>query len=217
MKRGNKYILQVRLVNGDVAWEPMKELKECDPLTLAKYTHDKKIVTLPGWKWAKRYKRNPKRFVQLAKIFKATKKAARKKYKFGIEVPQDVEHTFCLDKQNGNNFWAEAISKEVGEVDDLKTFIKHDSLETIPKDHMFIPVHYVFDVKYDGRRKARLVAGGHLTSPDTSEIHSVVVSIEHVRLALLLADLNDMEVIAADVGNAFLNGKTREKLYTIGG
>ena len=96
-------------------------------------------------------------------------------------------------------------------------FIKHDSLETIPKDYKFIPVHYVFDVKYDGRRKARLVAGGHSTSPDTSEIYSGVVSIEHVRLALLLADLDDMEVIAADVGNSFLHGKTGEKLYITGG
>ena len=97
MKRGNKYILQVRWDNGDVTWEPMKELKECDPLTLAKYAHDKNIVDLPGWKWARQYKRNPKRFVRLAKIYKAIKKASRKKYKFGIEVPQDVEHAFRMD------------------------------------------------------------------------------------------------------------------------
>ena len=88
----------------------------------------------------------------------------------------------------------------------------YGSLETISKDYKFIPVHYAFGVKCDGRRKARLVAGGHLTNPDTSEIYSQVVSIEYVRLALLLANLNDME---ADLGNVYLHGKTREKRYTI--
>ena len=62
-----------------------------------------------------------------------------------------------------------------------------------------------------------MVAGGHTTNPDTSEIYSGVVSIEYVRMALFLADLNDMDVIAADVGNAFLHGKTREKLWTKAG
>ena len=38
--------------------------------------------------------------------------------------------------------------------------------------------------------------------------------IEHVRLILLLWDQNDLEVIAADIGNVYLHGKTREKLYT---
>ena len=36
-------------------------------------------------------------------------------------------------------------------------------------------------------------------------------------MALFLADLNNMDVVAADIGNAFLHGKTREKLYTKAG
>ena len=35
-------------------------------------------------------------------------------------------------------------------------------------------------------------------------------------MALFLADLNDMDVVAADIGTPFLHGKTREKLYTKG-
>jgi hypothetical protein len=40
----------------------------------------------------------------------------------------------------------------------------------------------VFDVKFDGRRKARLVAGGNHTEPTKEDIYSGVVSIEAVRM-----------------------------------
>ena len=32
-----------------------------------------------------------------------------------------------------------------------------------PKDHKKMRVHFVFDVKHDGRQKYRLVSNGHLT------------------------------------------------------
>ena len=53
----------------------------------------------------------------------------------------------------------------------------------------------------------------YLTNPDASEIHPGVVSIEHIRLVLLLADLNDLPVISAVIGNTYRHGKTHEKLY----
>ena len=41
-----------------------------------------------------------------------------------------------------------------------------------------------------------------------------VVSIEHVRLILLMVDLNNLEEMVADIGDIYLHGKTREDLYT---
>lgn len=81
----------------------------------------------------------------------------------------------------------------------------------------YIHLYFVFDVKYDLRRKTRLVDGGNTTSPSIEDIYSGVVSIESVRIALLLADANNLEVLATDVGNAFLYGTTKEKLYTFAG
>ena len=40
------------------------------------------------------------------------------------------------------------------------------------------------------------------------------MSIEHVRLMLFLADLDDPEVIAAKIENAYLHGKNCENLNT---
>ena len=48
-------------------------------------------------------------------------------------------------------------------------------------------------------------------------VYSGVVSIRNVRLAMFLAELNDLELWGADVGNAYLQALTREKLYIVGG
>eukprot|EP00957_Ditylum_brightwellii_P026077 1971647-Ditylum_brightwellii.AAC.1 len=41
-----------------------------------------------------------------------------------------------------------------------------------PKDHVMIRVHLVYNVKQDVRHKARLVAGGHMTGPNTNTYYS---------------------------------------------
>ena len=40
-----------------------------------------------------------------------------------------------------------------------------------PKDHKKIHAHFAFDVKHDGRHKARLVAYGHLTDVPLSSVY----------------------------------------------
>jgi hypothetical protein len=75
----------------------------------------------------------------------------------------------------------------------------------------------IFDVKMDLTRKARLVAGGHQTEVPTESTYSSVVSRDSVRIAFTLAALNDLEVLSADVQNAYLNAPTKEKVYSIAG
>ena len=67
-----------------------------------------------------------------------------------------------------------------------------------------------YDVKFDGRRKCRLVAGGHMTDPSSEEILLEVVSLKSVRICIVVAKLNGLDVIAGNVGNAFLNGYTKK-------
>ena len=64
--------------------------------------------------------------------------------------------------------------------------------EPLPEGYKRIPYHIVFDVKFDGRHKARLVAGGNRTEPPKEDIFSGVVSMEAVRLGFILAVLNDL-------------------------
>ena len=85
------------------------------------------------------------------------------------------------------------------------------------KNHVMIRVHLVYNVKQDERCKARLVAGGHMTGPNTNTYYSSAVSLRAMRMMIFLAELNGMELIAADIGNAYLEASTNEKICFIAG
>ena len=122
-----------------------------------------------------------------------------------------------LDKKNGDNKLMEAISKEKNQLFDFETFEVLGKGEKAPKGYKRIPGFYVFDVKHDLRRKARFVAGGHMTTAPKEDTYSGVVDHENVRITLFLAEHNDLEVMAADIGNAYLHARTREKVFIIAG
>lgn len=71
----------------------------------------------------------------------------------------------------------------------------------------------MFDLKHDGRHKARLVADGHLTDIPLSSVYSGVVSLRGIRLVLFLAELNGLEFWGTDIGNAYLEACTKEKVF----
>ena len=80
-----------------------------------------------------------------------------------------------------------------------------------------ITCHLIFDVKFDLTRKAGYVGGGHLTQVSPSLSYSNVVSRESVRIMFLVAALNDLDIKMCDIGNAYLNAETRERLcFTAG-
>eukprot|EP00957_Ditylum_brightwellii_P193879 14764817-Ditylum_brightwellii.AAC.1 len=65
----------------------------------------------------------------------------------------------------------------------------------------------------DFTRKARFVANGAKTEAPASITYSSVVSRDSVKLAFLIAALNDLDVLACDIGNAYLNAPCREKIW----
>ena len=72
-------------------------------------------------------------------------------------------------------------------------------------------------VKHDGAFKARLVADGHLTKEPVESIYSGVVSLRSLRMVIFLSQLNNFEIWGADVGNAYLEAYTDEKLCIMAG
>ena len=48
-------------------------------------------------------------------------------------------------------------------------------------------------------------------------VYSGVVTFRNLRLAMFLAELNNLELWGADVGNTYLPPLTKEKLYIVGG
>ena len=84
-------------------------------------------------------------------------------------------------------------------------------------DYKLIQCHFVFNVKHDGWHKARYVAGDHLTDPPLESVYSGVVSLRSLQLMIYLAELNGLQLYAADIGNAYLEAKTPEKVCVYGG
>jgi hypothetical protein len=80
-----------------------------------------------------------------------------------------------------------------------------------------ITCHMVFDVKPDFTRKARFVANGSKTETPEAITYSSVASRDSVRLMFLIAALNDLDIFACDIGNAYLNAPCKEKIWFVGG
>ena len=64
---------------------------------------------------------------------------------------------------------------------------------------------------------ARLVAGGHKTTVSPDLTYSSVVARDSVRIALTIAALNDMDVMSADIKNAYVQAPSKEKRWCICG
>ena len=58
------------------------------------------------------------------------------------------------------------------------------------------------------------MADGRTTAPLSSIAYSSFVSRDSVGIAFLLSSLNDIDIFACDIGNAYLNAKCREKIWT---
>ena len=88
---------------------------------------------------------------------------------------------------------------------------------SIPIGYKRNPLHMIFNVKMDFTRKARLVAGGHVPEVDHNLTHSSVVSRDSIRILFLVAALNYLDALSADIGNTYLYAPNREKVYAIAG
>ena len=98
-------------------------------------------------------------------------------YKFGVQVPNDYNHAVELDSQNKNKEWDASVDTEVNKILEYETF-KDWGMRPPPKDYKKITAHIVFDVKYDGRKRARLVGGGHLTEPTDDVSYSGIALLQ---------------------------------------
>ena len=75
----------------------------------------------------------------------------------------------------------------------------------------------VFDVKIDFTHKTCFMASGHVTDTPETITYSSIVSRDSVRIALLIAELNGLDVLSFDIGNAYLNAPCRERVWFKGG
>lgn len=213
--KGSSWNIKVSWENGEVTWEPLSIVAKSDPVTCAIYAKDNNLLHLPGWTRFKRLAKRQKKLIRMANQAKLQSFRTRPVYKFGVLVPRNHQHAMEIDNTNGNNLWAVAEEKELSQQDDYQTFRDLGVGNYPGKGYKKIRVHFVYDVKPDLRRKARLVADGHLTEIPISSVYSSVVSLKGLKITIFIAELNQLETWCTDVGNAYLEAFTDEMVYII--
>ncbi len=196
-----------------LSWEKLSDLKESHPLETAEYAVTMGINHAPAFNWWVPHVLR-KRDQIISAVAKRSACFLKRTHKFGIEIPRTVKEALELDCYNDNTHWADAIAKEMAEVQ--KAFDILPDGKTAPIGYQKIPCHMVFDIKMkDFKRKAQLVASGHKTEAPATFTYASVVSHKTVRIALMLAALNDLQVKAGDVLNAYITAPVKEKVWTI--
>ena len=189
-QKGSKYNVMVKWESGEVTYEPLALISKDDPITCAVYAKKHDLLDTTGWKHLKRYAKTSNKLIRAVKQSRIHQVRASARYQHGFQVPKDFNDAIRLDKENSNTHWQDAMDLELTQIHEYKVF----------KD----------TVKHDEKFKARLVADGHLTKEP-------VVSLRSLRMVVFLSQLNDFEIWGADVGNAYLEVYTDEKLCTIAG
>ena len=153
---------------------------------------------------------------RISKNRRALKKKNR--IKFGIEIPNNVRHALLLDKKNNNNAWGEAILKEMNALTKAQVWDFKPPNHKLEQGYQFAPLTLIFDVKQeDLRRKARLVAGGHVVDSSMYESYASVVQTRTIRILETIAMNENLKFVTGDISNAFVQADTKEKIYSIAG
>ena len=221
--KGSKYNVMVEWESGEVTYEPLTLISKDDPITCAVYAKKHDLLDTTGWKHLKRYAKTSKRLIRAVKQSRIRQVRASARYQHGFQVPKDYNDAIRLDKENSNTHCQDAMDLEVTQIHEYKVFKDtgkaqfHNGKAVTPDGFQKIRVHFVYAVKHDGRFKARLVADGHLTKEPVESIYSGVVSLRSLRMVVFLSQLNDLEIWEADVGKAYLEAYTDEKLCIIAG
>jgi hypothetical protein len=205
--------------DGSSDWVELRHLKDSNPIELAEYAVANRIQEEPAFKWWVPETLRTRNCI----IGKVKSRYWKTSHKYGVRLPHSVREALAIDKETGTDFWWQAIQKEMKKVmvafeyDDTLTPEQARTDKSKYVGFQEITCHIIFDVQMDLTRKARFVADGHLTEPPVSVTYSSVVSRDSVRLAFLLAALNDLDIVACDVGNAYLNAPCREKIWFVAG
>ena len=197
----------IKWKDGLQSWVPMIDIKESHLVQLAEYAKLLGIGDEPAFAWLIAHALRKRDQI----ISSVNAQVKKRTMKYGIIVPTTVKEAFNLDKPNSNNYWRDAIQKEMKNV--TVAFKILDSKDRVPVGYSKLKVRLVFDIKLDLTRKARLVADGHLTPDPVDSTYADVVSRETVRIALTYGALHGLDFWAADIMNAFVQAPITEKYW----
>ena len=178
--KGSVYNLMVLWETGEIGYEPLKNLLPLNKANVAFYAGDHGLLNEPGFKQLKKLARREKMCLRLQRQAQLHSYRTTPIYMYGYLVPRNHQQAVQLDEKNGNTKWKEAEKIELNSVLGYGTFNDYGHGAQAPQGYKKIRVRFVYAVKHDGRYKARLVAGGHLTDEPIDSVYSSVASLRGV-------------------------------------
>ena len=200
--------LYVQWKGGHASWVALKDMKHGYPVQTAKYAIKNGLNKEPAFNWWVSYTmRKADRIIS-----KLKSKYWQRTHKYGIQIPKSAEEAYEIDKANANKLWTDAIREEMTKIKGAVRVYEGDLNEL--NGYQQITGHIIFDIKLgEGfRRKARFVGDGHKTETPNSVTYSSVVSRDSVRIILMIAALNDLNIEGADIENVYLTAPCGEKV-----
>ena len=219
--KGSKYNAQIEWETREITFEPISVIAADDPIPCAAYAKENNLYNLYGWKRVSHLVKKEKQLTKTIKQSKIRRVRHAEKYKFGYLIPRNYTKALEFDKDNTNSKLYDGTRTEMDSIHTYEVFKNHNNAQfdtqkkviNVPQGYHKITLHLIFAVKYDGKHKARLVADGHLTPDPVVCIYSGVVSLRNLRLVIFLGILNHLELMGADIGNAYLRKKYNAVLH----
>ena len=228
----SKILIKVGWSDGSFTWEPFENLKEDDSVSLAGYAikafknptysayKKNRVIIDTAYKWASQ-------FLVANNACLNSLSARNPNVKFGVGLPKGIRGAMVEDAQyEQDSFlsttvqhqrWSKAMEKEQANFD------KHDAFHYLPRGtppprgYQQMRCHFVFDVKSDGKFKARFCAGGDSVDATGVDSAMTVVETPSTRILFVVAEANAQEVLVGDLSSAYLHAYTKEKVYFICG
>jgi hypothetical protein len=135
-------------------------------------------------------------------------------YKDVFNVPLTFDEAWDHPDPFQRGLWREAINTEFSKMDDRKVRMKKKKCD-IPQGRRLIKCKWVFDIKRNGRFRARLVACGYsqVGGIDFNQVYSPVVNDVTFRIMLIAKMVWKLFSMTFDVETAFLLGELEEEIY----
>ena len=223
--KGCPWNLLIDWDGAEPTWVPRSLILDSDPISVATYARENHLLQTPGWKqFNRRARLNRKAIRRLRRLMKGHRGGKGPQFIYGVRIPDRQKSPRDLDRENGNTLWADAQRYEIGCYD------KHEVFEDmgpatqelinrlLAQGFQRIRLIWSYAVKHDGTRRARLCAGGHTTIIEIEFTTSCsVVALRTLRTVLVLAELNGLKIMVADICSAYLLAQTKERIFFIAG
>lgn len=161
----------------------MDNMRVHDSFFVTRYAIRNKLTDKPGLEWTKLFMEADTTLKQIVTAYKMS--TFLKNIKFGVEAPQSTKHALQIDSNKDISQWREAMKTEINQLNVHETFIVLKDSQPNPTGYKRIPYHCMYDVKYDCRRKGRLVAGGDMKDPSRDDVFQELSACKLYRFVLL--------------------------------